>query len=55
MTTETSITLTNLSIKEVNFILAALQELPAKLANPLSQKIREEAEAQIPKQDLETE
>lgn len=52
---EASITLTNLSIKEVNYILAGLQELPAKLCNPLTQKIRDEAEPQIPKQDLETE
>lgn len=52
---ETSITLTNLSIKDVNCILAGLQELPAKICNPLSQKIRDEAEPQIPKQDLQAE
>ena len=44
-------TLNNLSVDEVNAILAGLQELPAKIANPLSQKIREQAEAQLPKQD----
>ena len=44
-------TLTELSVDEINAILAGLQELPAKVANPLSQKVREQAEAQLPKQD----
>jgi len=44
-------TLNDLSVDEVNAILASLQELPAKIANPLSQKVREQAEAQLPKQD----
>jgi hypothetical protein len=44
-------TLNDLSVDEVNAILAGLQELPAKIANPLSQKVREQAEAQLPKQD----
>jgi hypothetical protein len=44
-------TLNDLSVDEVNCILAGLQELPAKIANPLSQKIREQAEAQLPKQE----
>ena len=52
---ETIINLTNLSIQEVNFILAGMQELPAKIANPLSQKIREQAESQLPKQEQEAE
>lgn len=43
--------LNDLSVDEVNAILAGLQELPAKIANPLSQKVREQAEAQLPKQD----
>lgn len=52
-------TLTDFSIDEVNAILAALQELPAKVCNPLTQKIRQQAEAQLPKaeptmQDLAT-
>ena len=42
-------TLTDLTIDEVNAILAALQELPAKICNPISQKIRLQAEAQLPK------
>ena len=45
------ITLSNLSIDEVNAILAGLQELPGKICNPMSQKIREQAEAQLPKQE----
>ena len=52
-------TLTDFSIDEVNAILAALQELPAKVCNPITQKIRQQAEAQLPKaeptmQDLAT-
>lgn len=43
-------TLSDLSIDDINIVLAALQEVPAKLSNPLSQKIREQAEAQLPKQ-----
>jgi len=41
-------TLNDLSVDEVNCILAGLQELPAKIANPLSQKIKVQAETQIP-------
>ena len=48
---DTKFTLNDLSVDEVNCILAGLQELPAKIANPLSQKIREQAESQLPKQD----
>lgn len=48
---DTKFTLNDLSVDEVNCILAGLQELPAKIANPLSQKIREQAEAQLPKQE----
>ena len=44
-------TLNDLSVDEVNAILAGLQELPAKIANPLTQKVRQQAEAQLPKQD----
>ena len=45
------ITLSDLSIDEVNAILAGLQELPGKICNPMTQKIREQAEAQLPKQE----
>jgi hypothetical protein len=41
------IILSDLSIDEVNAILAGLQELPAKICNPMSQKIRAQAEAQL--------
>jgi len=37
----------SLSIPEANTILQALQELPAKIANPLSEKIKEQAEPQV--------
>ena len=36
-----------LNLNEANMVLAALQELPAKVANPLSQKITEQAKVQI--------
>lgn len=36
-----------LSLEETNAILAALQELPAKICNPLSDKIKSQAQAQI--------
>jgi hypothetical protein len=36
-----------LSIDETNAILAALQELPAKICNPMTQKIKSQAEPQI--------
>lgn len=44
-------TLTDLSVDEINAILAALQELPGKICNPMTQKIRQQAEAQLPKPD----
>ena len=39
----------SLNLEETNAILGSLQELPAKVANPITQKIREQAEAQIKK------
>jgi|688.fasta_scaffold03348_23 hypothetical protein len=41
----------SLTIEEVNQILTALQEMPAKICNPLSTKIHVQAESQIPKED----
>ena len=35
------------TMQEANAILAALQELPAKVSNPLSQKMTEQAKVQI--------
>ena len=37
-----------LSIQEVNTLLAGLQELPARVANPLSAKIQQQAQPQLP-------
>lgn len=34
-------------LNEANAILAALQELPAKIANPITAKLKEQAEVQI--------
>jgi hypothetical protein len=36
-----------LTMQEANVILAALLELPAKVANPLTQKMTEQAKPQI--------
>ena len=36
-----------LTIDEANAILAGLQELPAKICNPISQKLREQAAEQL--------
>jgi hypothetical protein len=41
------------TLQEANSILAGLQELPAKIANPLSAKIRQQAEPQLPKPEAE--
>ena len=37
----------SLNLEEANIILAALQELPAKVCNPLSEKIKTQAQEQI--------
>jgi hypothetical protein len=34
---------------EANLILAGLQELPAKVCNPLTQKLQQQAQDQLPK------
>lgn len=36
-----------LNLDEANAILAALQELPAKICNPISDKIKAQAQEQI--------
>lgn len=38
------------SIEEANHILAGLQELPAKICNPLSVKLQAQAKEQLPEQ-----
>jgi hypothetical protein len=44
-------TFTDISFEEANMILAALQELPAKVANPLTQKLQQQAQSQLPKEE----
>ena len=36
------------SVEEANTILMALQEMPAKVANPLTAKIQQQAKPQLP-------
>jgi len=36
-----------ITLEEANMILAGLQELPAKVCNPLSVKLQEQAKGQI--------
>lgn len=44
-----------LTEEEANMIVAAIQELPAKLANPLTKKLQEQAAEQMPKKEETTE
>jgi len=39
----------SVTYEEANIILAGLQELPAKIANPLTQKLQQQAQEQMPK------
>jgi len=43
-----------LTLSEVNTIIAGLQELPAKICNPLTAKITEQAHAQLTVAPLST-
>ncbi len=36
------------TIEEANYILVGLQELPAKVSNPLSVKLQQQAREQLP-------
>ena len=40
------------TIEETNNLLAGLQELSAKICNPLTVKIQKQAQEQLPKQDI---
>jgi hypothetical protein len=40
-----------LTIDEVNTVLGGLQELPAKVCNPLTNKIVKQAQDQLPKEE----
>jgi hypothetical protein len=42
-----------LNEEEANMVLGALQELPAKIANPLTKKLMEQAQAQAAAQQQE--
>ena len=42
-----------LSVEEINNVLAGLQELPGKICNPLSLKIQQQASEQLPKEDAQ--
>lgn len=39
--------------QEANTLLAGIQELPARVANPLTQKLQKQAQEQMPKQPAE--
>ena len=43
-------TFTGITMDEANIILAGLQELPAKVANPLTQKLQAQAKGQLPQE-----
>ena len=47
ITKDTVLTL-ELSIDEINAVLAGLQELPGKICNPLTVKIQQQAQKQLP-------
>lgn len=47
MNKDIKLNITNLTVEEVNNILAGLQELPAKICNPLTKKIVQESQEQI--------
>lgn len=48
MTQETNPTFTiELDLNETNAVLAGLQELPGKVCNPVSEKIRKQAQEQL--------
>ncbi len=41
------------TVQEANTLLMALQEMPAKVANPLTAKIQQQAQPQLPKPEAE--
>jgi hypothetical protein len=45
--TNTDIITITVTVEEANAILTGLQELPAKIANPITNKIQSQAQAQI--------
>ena len=45
--TSTDILHISITVEEANAILAGLQELPAKVANPITQKLQSQAQEQL--------
>lgn len=41
-----------ITVEEANTILAGLQELPAKVSNPLTNKLVKQAQEQLPKEEV---
>ena len=39
--------------QEANLLIAGLQELPARVANPLTQKLQSQAQEQMPKTEAQ--
>jgi hypothetical protein len=51
MTEKDKIITLEITVEEANTVLAGLQELPAKTANPLTQKILKQAQSQLPEDE----
>ena len=49
MENQINFTFSNITLDEANAILAGLQELPGKICNPISDKLRNQANEQITK------
>lgn len=41
-----------LTEQEANIVIAGLQELPAKVANPITKKLQEQAQSQMKKEEV---
>ena len=54
MTEKDKLITIEITVEEANTVLAGLQELPAKTANPLTQKILKQAQDQLPKDEKES-
>ena len=44
-----------LTVEEINHVLAGLQELSAKICNPITVKVQKQASEQLPKPEAPTE
>jgi hypothetical protein len=42
-----------LNVEEINTVLSGLQELPAKVCNPLTNKIVKQAQQQLPQEEVD--